>query len=73
MNKIKAFIIHKLGGCTEQEYLKLGRTQFCEGRLASMYLAKQHAENLMGLSGDAWSQDMYQYIVDDIRSLESKD
>ena len=70
MNNFKRFIIHLLGGCTKQEYLNLEKVSFADGRLASMILAKQHADSLNGLSGDAWASEMYMYIVDDIKSLK---
>lgn len=62
MNKIKDYLIHLLGGKTQQEYNKIRSTRFDEGVAATCASFYTYARNSYGKPADKWCVDMYAYI-----------
>lgn len=62
MDKIKAFIIHALGGCTKGECFRHGEFSFKAGQQSVTKLLMCEAERLYGKPADKWAEKMYRLI-----------
>ncbi len=66
MERIKSYLIHLLGGITEQEHARLSMLN----NLARLHSIKQKADSLYGTHPEVWCRQMYIYITDEIDKLK---
>lgn len=64
MKKIKAFIIHALGGCTKGECFRHGEFSFKAGQQSVTESLMLEAEILYGKPAEEWCREMYSLIKD---------
>ena len=67
MERIKSYLIHLLGGITEQEHARLCMLN----NLARLHSIKQKADCLYGTPPEEWCRQMYSYITDEIDNLKN--
>lgn len=72
MDKIKAFIIHALGGYTKSEYLIHEAFSFDAGQQSVTKLLMCEAERLYGKPADEWAEKMYRLIEELDRKTKTK-
>lgn len=67
MEKIKAFIIHWLGGVTEQECKDSSLNSYDRGYINALYRVKLLADSRYGRD---WRGELYQHICDRITQMK---
>lgn len=71
MKKIKNYIIHLLGGITEDENEENQVNCHRQGEYIALYKTKIHMEVLNGTPADDWCKEMYSYVSDRMKNLEN--
>lgn len=71
MEHIKSYLIHLLGGITEQEHADLSMLNSTRRDLARLHNIKQKADCLYGTPPEEWCRQMYSYITDEIDNMEN--
>ena len=66
--KIKTWLIHLLGGVTENEALQSNFNCACLGSYKALAIIKEYADSLNGRSADEWCELVYKQIC---RQLDS--
>lgn len=66
--KIKTWLIHLLGGVTENEALQSNFNCACLGSYKALAIIKEYADSLNGKPADEWCELVYKQIC---RQLES--
>lgn len=66
MERIKSYLIHLLGGITEQEHARLSMLN----NLARLHSIKQKADFLYGTPPEVWCRKVYSHITDEIDNME---
>lgn len=70
---MKKFLIHFLGGLTQEDCAALQQQSYDEGRLISFQGLKLYADSMNGYPADDWCKLMYAHILGCIKRLESND
>ena len=73
MNKIKTYLIHFLGGVTEEENKESNANSNAIGRLQKLYDLKSFVDSMNGTPADEWCKRMYQRIIESINYYEHHD
>lgn len=63
IKRIKAWIIHRLGGETKTESITSDRKAFESGVLTTLVNIRVFADRMNGISADEWCKRMYGYIT----------
>lgn len=63
IDKLKAKLIHLLGGYTEAEQRENGREAYDAGVETMLHSMKVFADRLNGLPADDWCKKMYGFII----------
>ncbi len=68
MKKIKTWLIHLLGGVTENDIHQSNINSACFGAYKALTIIKEYADSLNGKSADKWCELVYKQIC---RRLDS--
>lgn len=71
-DKLKTYLIHRLGGFTRKDIAEIGRVACHRSQLLTLTEAKRYAESLYGLPPDEWCKRMYDYLTDQIEYVNQK-
>jgi hypothetical protein len=63
MKKIKDFIVHMLGGHSQEEYRRHAQEAYDKGVKDSYMNTKQFADALYGYTADEWCRNLYEYLT----------
>lgn len=69
-NKVKKWLIHRLGGMTKEESVASDRNAYNMGVLTTLINIKAFADRMNGTAADAWCKRMYGYVTGGIARLE---
>lgn len=69
MEHIKSYLIHLLGGITNQEHDRLSMDNSTLRDLARLHNIKQKADSLYGAPPEVWCRKVYKYITDEIENI----
>lgn len=71
-DKLKKYLIHRLGGFTRKDIAEIGRVACHRTQLLTLIMAKRLADSLYGLPPDEWCKRMYDYLTDQIDYVNQK-
>lgn len=71
MNKIKTFLIHRLGGVTTADAAMDYAVGYENGHNDCLAIVLQKMQSLNGLSADEWCKQMYNYIKENCHDENS--
>lgn len=62
LRNLRTWLIHKLGGVTEEERIVVFYKSFQKGKIASDTDIITHSKSLYGIKAEEWCKKMYEYI-----------
>ena len=71
-DKLKTYLVHRLGGLTRKDIAEIVRVACHMTQLLTLTEAKRRADSLYGLPPDEWCKRMYDYLTDQIGYVNKK-
>ena len=68
--RIKTWLIHKLGGITRTEACNVKRDNLSTGTYVALVSLRIFADNMNGTPADEWCKRMYDHICEQIERME---
>lgn len=69
--KFKTWLIHLLGGVTQEESIVSDHNSYDMGVLTNLYHLRSYAERMNGMQAEEWCRRMYDHIINCIKTKET--